>query len=252
MSQATLTHSLRPAAGYPRGAAEHTGTMPHFGQGSAEPYARALDQGKGSLTLWPLNPGDGLEPVVFNVHSWCAPATALERALLGSLDGPLLDIGCGPGRLLAASQSLGITALGLDTSAPAVQRALNRGTRAVRQSVFAPVPHAGRWRAGLLLDGNIGIGGNVSALLRRCGQILAADGTLLVETDADDSVDAAFHAVMEDDDANFSEPFRWARAGLTSLTAKAESSGWQVTTTHRIQGRVFCRLNRRPVRRSSR
>ncbi len=228
-----------------------------FGQGSAEPYARALGRKQGSLTLRSVSAEDGLEPVIFAVDSWCAPATMLERSLVAGLAGPLLDIGCGPGRLLAAASSFGITAMGLDTSTQAVQQALDRGTRAVRQSVFETVPHTGRWRSAVLLDGNIGIGGSVGALLRRSRELLSPDGTLLVEVDPDDDVDAAFQAVLEDDDGKVSEPFRWARAGRKALAARAAVSGWELSSTRRAQDRVFCWLNpargnRRPARRSSR
>ncbi len=223
-----------------------------FGQGSSEPYARALDQRRGTLTLRSLAPDDGLKPVVFAVDGWCAPATALERSLVASLNGPLLDIGCGPGRLLAAAKSLGITSMGLDTSTQAVQQALDRGTRAVQQSVFETVPHAGRWRSAVLLDGNVGIGGSVGALLRRSRELLSPDGTLLVEVDPDDDVDAAFQAVLEDDDGKVSEAFGWARAGRTALAAKAAVSGWELSSTRRAQGRVFCRLDRIPIRQPAR
>ncbi len=246
MSQATLTASPTHPPPPPRtdwATQEVPGSL--FGQGSAEPYARALGRGTGSLTIRPLASTTGPEAVVLDVRGWCAPATTLEVALLGNLSGPLLDIGCGPGRLLAAAQGLGMTALGLDTSPRAVEQALNRGARALEQSVFAPVPMAGQWRSGVLLDGNIGIGGNVGALLRRCGQLLAPEGTLLVEAEADDSVDVAFQAVMEDEAGNISDPFRWARAGRHALGVHAERTGWQVGPTQRIQGRVFCRLVRR-------
>ncbi|MCY0904408.1 class I SAM-dependent methyltransferase [Arthrobacter sp. H14-L1] len=227
-----------------------------FGQGSSEPYARALGRKQGSLTLRPVSADYGLAPVTFTVDSWCAPATILERSLVAGLSGPLLDIGCGPGRLLAAAASFGITAMGLDTSTQAVQQALDRGTRAVRQSVFETVSHTGRWRSAVLLDGNIGIDGSVSALLRRSRELLSPDGTLLVEVDPDDDVDAAFQAVLEDDDGKVSEPFRWARAGRTALAARAGASGWELSATRRAQGRVFCWLNparaNRPARRSSR
>ncbi|MDQ6754225.1 MAG: class I SAM-dependent methyltransferase [Actinomycetota bacterium] len=223
-----------------------------FGQGSAEPYARALKRGRGSLMLRPLDGGSPQARVVFDVQTWCSPATPLEQTLLGALAGPLLDIGCGPGRLLAAAQTLGIPSLGLDTSAQAVEKALNRGTRALHQSVFAPVPQEGRWRSGVLLDANIGIGGNVGALLRRCAQLLAPDGTLLVEADPDDDADTAFQAVMEDDAGNLSEPFGWARVGREALAAYAERTDWQLALTQRIQGRVFCRLVRRAAALSTR
>ncbi len=62
-------------------------------------------------------------------------------------------------------------------------RAARRGGRSTR-SVFDRVPGAGRWRTALLLDGNIGIGGDPAALLRRVAELLRRDGTVLCECDA--------------------------------------------------------------------
>jgi SAM-dependent methyltransferase len=215
-----------------------------FGQGTHEPYERALRLGGGTLTLRPEQE-NGSEPVSYDVQGWCADATLLEVLLLRSLKGPVLDVGCGPGRLLAAAESLGLSALGVDTSLEAVRHARGRGARALKRSVFSPIPQAGHWSSVLLLDGNIGIGGSVTALLRRCRQLIADHGTLLVEVDADDAVDIAFRAVLEGADGHISEPFHWARAGYTALAARALRSGWSVVSTERVQGRVFCRL--RPV-----
>lgn len=219
-----------------------------FGQGRSGPYAQALAQGRGRLTLRP--DGDdgrhGIGEVTYDVLSWCAEASVLERSLLQSLNGPVLDIGCGPGRMLSAAQSAGLTALGLDTSTEAVNRALNRGAAALQLSVFAAVPHPGRWQSLLLMDGNIGIGGNIPVLLRRCRQLVAPAGTLLVELDPDDDTDASYRAVLEDSYGKRSEPFSWARTGLSGLESRAKAAGWTVTLTQRLQGRVFCRLSPAP------
>lgn len=216
-----------------------------FGQGVSEPYARALRLGGGTLTLRDVSSESGGRrgEVTFDVLCWCSEAGVLERNLLQSLQGPVLDIGCGPGRMLSAARSLGLSALGIDTSADAVALARGRGTRALEQSVFSPVPQAGNWRSALLLDGNIGIGGNVGRLLGRCRQLIAPRGTLLVEVDPDDDMDAEFQAVLEDREGNRSEPFAWARTGRRGLEARALAAGWTPGPTERIQGRVFCRLS---------
>ncbi|SDL43340.1 bifunctional 2-polyprenyl-6-hydroxyphenol methylase/3-demethylubiquinol 3-O-methyltransferase UbiG [Arthrobacter sp. ok362] len=215
-----------------------------FGQGAHEPYECALRLGGGTLTLRPAGQGSGPGDVSFDVQGWCAEATVLEVLLLQSLNGPVLDVGCGPGRLLSAAQSLGLAALGVDTSPEAVRYARGRGARALERSIFAVIPQSGSWGSILLLDGNIGIGGSVTALLRRCRQLIAAHGTLLVEVEADD-VDVVFPAVLEDAEGHLSDPFCWARAGTSALASRAERTGWSVASTQRLQGRVFCRL--RPV-----
>ncbi|MBT2538477.1 bifunctional 2-polyprenyl-6-hydroxyphenol methylase/3-demethylubiquinol 3-O-methyltransferase UbiG [Arthrobacter sp. ISL-69] len=215
----------------------------HFGQGRREPYAKALAGGSGTVTLRPDRDHHAAHPVNFDVGSWCREASILESSLLQSLQGPLLDIGCGPGRLLAAAQRLGMVALGLDTSAAAVRRAHNRGARALEQSVFAAVPQTGHWEAVILLDGNIGIGGSITTLLRRCAQLISPVGTLLVEVEADDDMDLAYSAVLEDENGNTSEPFQWARTGITGLVARAQRNSWSVTGVQCLQGRVFCRLS---------
>lgn len=110
-----------------------------FGSGSGEPYARALRRGGGSLTLRPEGGDPGAWPgagvVEFDVLGWCVEASALEVGLLQGLKGPVLDVGCGPGRMLSAARALGLGAVGLDTSAEAVALARSRGVRALHQSV---------------------------------------------------------------------------------------------------------------------
>ncbi|MCL9666507.1 class I SAM-dependent methyltransferase [Curtobacterium albidum] len=59
-------------------------------------------------------------------------------------DGPVIDIGCGPGRILVAAQALGIPALGVDVSVEAVAIARRSGGTAVQGSAFDPIPDGGR------------------------------------------------------------------------------------------------------------
>ena len=214
----------------------------HFGLGHREPYAKALADGSGTLTLRPDSSEQEADAVDFDVRSWCEEASPLERSLLQSLQGPVLDVGCGPGRLLAAAQRMGLPALGIDTSAEAVRRARGRGARVLEQSVFAPLPQPGLWQSIILLDGNVGIGGGITSLLRRCSQLIAPQGTLLVEVEADEDMDTVYSAVLEDGDGNQSESFRWARTGSAGLVSRARRSGWTVTAIQRLNGRVFCRL----------
>lgn len=231
-------------------------TAQHFGQGFREPYAKALVQGSGKLMLRPQNHQRGAgghetpEAVEYDVSSWCGDASALEISILSELLGPVLDIGCGPGRMLAAARSMGLQALGVDTSSAAVRRVRGQGGQALEQSVFEPLPHPGGWQSILLLDGNIGIGGNIALLLRRCRQLIAPTGALLIEVDSDPTLDTAYTAVLEDELGNRSESFKWARTGGPGVVSRSENAGWVVAGTSSRQGRVFVRLEPRLAARS--
>jgi SAM-dependent methyltransferase len=48
--------------------------------------------------------------------TYFAPVTAHERALLDMVEGPVLDVGCGPARHARLLQARGLTAIGLDRS----------------------------------------------------------------------------------------------------------------------------------------
>ncbi|WP_258803568.1 class I SAM-dependent methyltransferase [Pseudarthrobacter sp. NS4] len=217
-----------------------------FGQGGHEPYAGSLSTGVGNLTLRSERSGpEPIGPVHFSVLSWSAPATAGERELLRALRGPVLDVGCGPGRMLTAARELGLAAMGVDTSAPAVRLAISRGAAAIHGSIFQPVPHEGAWASVLLLDGNIGIGGNIRGLLERIASLLAPGGQALAEAETDDSLDVAYLAVLEDSTGRASAAFPWARAGATALAGHAARAGLVSVATRIVQGRVFLTLERR-------
>jgi SAM-dependent methyltransferase len=106
-----------------------------------------------------------------------------DQSMLDRCAGPTLDIGSGPGRLTLALAERGIPALGIDITPRAVGKARSNGALVMLRDVFDRVPGTGRWATVLLADGNIGIGGDPVALLRRVGELLAPDGRALVELD---------------------------------------------------------------------
>lgn len=218
----------------------------YFGQGGYEPYARSLPLGLGRLTLRPESElQESIGPVHFNMLDWSGPATTGERELLRALRGPVLDVGCGPGRMLAAARELGLASMGIDSSPAAVKLATDGGGAAILGSIFDPVPHERGWGSALLLDGNIGIGGNIRVLLERVASVLAPGGHVLAEAEAAAFLDVAFVAVLEDSDGRASAAFPWARAGAKALAFHAARAGLAAVATRSVQGRVFLTLERR-------
>ncbi len=114
---------------------------------------------------------------------WFQAAEPAEMRALARVVGPALDIGCGPGRHVAALAERGIPALGIDITAQALTHARARSIPVLERCVFGDVPGTGRWRSALLLDGNLGIGGDPVRLLSRVRELLAADGMALVEVE---------------------------------------------------------------------
>lgn len=103
-------------------------------------------------------------------------------------DAAVLDLGCGPGRHSAHLARRGRRVVGIDTSPAAVLLTRTRGVHAVRADALGPLPDGPQhgpagWHAVLLLDGNIGIGGDPLLLLRRARDLLRQDGRVLVELD---------------------------------------------------------------------
>lgn len=78
---------------------------------------------------------------------WFGAATDDERALLTRLPATVLDVGCGPGRLVVALLELGVPALGVDTAPAAVAIAREHGASVLARSVFDRLPGEGRWAA---------------------------------------------------------------------------------------------------------
>ncbi|MYT32650.1 class I SAM-dependent methyltransferase, partial [Streptomyces sp. MspMP-M5] len=209
------------------------------------PYAQALRTGTGPLHLRRLAPHpsppapdwqDDLLPL--DVERWCAAPDAADTSVLRRCTGPVLDAGCGPGRMVAALAAQGLPALGVDVSPAAVARTRRLGGRAVRRSVFDRLPAEGHWRTVLLMDGNIGIGGDPVALLTRLHALLAPGGRLLAEA-APYDVDERLTVRIEDADGRHGHPFRWARLGAPALLCVADAAGWRPAQRWTHGGRPF-------------
>ncbi|SFE01617.1 class I SAM-dependent DNA methyltransferase [Actinacidiphila alni] len=202
-----------------------------------DPYARAMVSGRGPLFL---RRDDGwLLPL--DVERWCAPPDGADRTMVRRCRGPVLDIGCGPGRLVAAVARRGVPALGLDVSPAAVARTKGAGGAVLCRSVFDRVPAEGRWGTALLADGNIGIGGDPYALLARVRELLAPGGRLLAEA-APYEVDERLTVRVEDGHGRQGGDFPWARLGPRALRTAAHATGWSVTEEWSASGRRFASL----------
>ncbi|MFK0153227.1 class I SAM-dependent methyltransferase [Streptomyces sp. NPDC090493] len=214
------------------------------GRTGADPYAAALHAGHGPLFL---RRTDGwLLPL--DVERWCARADPVDRAVLDRCEGAVLDIGCGPGRLVAELAARGRTVLGIDVSAAAVDHTVRLGGQALRRSVFEPLPGEGRWGTVLLMDGNVGIGGDPRALLGRVGRLLAPGGLLIAET-APVDVDERADVRLTDAQETVGAPFRWARLGTPALLRYAR--GWEPEAQWATGGRRFAALRDRRASRSA-
>ncbi len=172
---------------------------------------------------------------------YLGPADQTDRQLLAGTRGPVLDVGCGPGRHLHALAAYGVFALGVDLSPAAVELATGRGARAVVASVFDELPGSGSWRTALLLDGNIGIGGAPARLLARTAALLRDDGELLVELGAPDEPTESTPVRVETGEA-VSSWFRWAWVSARDVDRVAQAGGLESRQCWSLNGRWFARL----------
>ncbi|WP_299538683.1 class I SAM-dependent methyltransferase [uncultured Streptomyces sp.] len=214
---------------------------------TADPYATALRTGRGPLFL---RRTDGVL-LPLDVERWCLDADSADLSALRRCEGTVLDVGCGPGRLVVALGASGRRALGIDVSHAAVARTRRLGGWALRRSVFDPLPCEGKWGTVLLADGNIGIGGDPPALLRRVASLLAPRGLLIVETharDLDERSEVHLHDGSEPSTVPPGTFFPWARTGTPALLRYARPLGWESVDQWVAGGRPFVSLRRRDRR----
>jgi SAM-dependent methyltransferase len=211
---------------------------------AADPYDAALRAGRGPLFL---RRTDGwLLPL--EVERWCAGADPVDRDVLDRCEGTVLDVGCGPGRLVAELAARGRAALGIDVSEAAVKHTARLGGQALRRSVFEQLPGEGRWDTVLLMDGNLGIGGDPRVLLERVAGLLRPGGLLIAETVPAD-VDERVRVHITDARATTGDPFPWARLGTRALLGYAR--GWERAGQWTAGGRHFAALRSRSSRTTS-
>jgi SAM-dependent methyltransferase len=185
--------------------------------------------------------GDALP---LDVGRWTSPPGPDEDPLLARALGPVLDVGCGPGRHVVALGRRGIMALGVDITPAAVEIAHRRGALVLRRSIFDRLPGTGRWGSALLVDGNVGIGGDPQALLLRIAGLLRPGGRALVEVAAPGECSRRLETRVETVDEN-GPWFPWAIVGIDAVGDLASAAGFSTTEQWEAGGRWFVRLDRR-------
>jgi len=179
------------------------------------------------------------------VDGWLHESPA-DQSILDRCQGPTLDIGSGPGRLTVALSERGIPTLGIDITPYAVDLARSSGALVMLRDVFGRVPGTGRWMTVLLADGNIGIGGDPAALLRRAAELLAPDGRALVELGPPGTPLRREQVRLRH--AELASPwFPWAFVGTDHIEDVARDAGLGEVETWTAGGRWFAAISSCPV-----
>jgi len=166
-----------------------------------------------------------------------------DRSLLDRCAGPALDVGAGPGRLTVALAERGIPALAIDITPYAVILARSSGALALQRDVFGHLPGTGRWATVLLADGNIGIGGDPAALLRRAAGLLAPGGAVVAEV-GPPGTRSQREQVRLKTAAGRGAWFPWAWVSIDRIGGLAAESGLHTTEVWTDSGRWFALLSR--------
>jgi SAM-dependent methyltransferase len=174
---------------------------------------------------------------------WFQGVTSADCRLLDRVDGPVLDIGCGPARHTLVLAESRIMALGIDISLPALAIARRRGAPVLHRSIFDRIPGVGRWGTALLLDGNIGIGGEPAALLRRIATLLRTNGRALVEVRPPGSARRC-QIVRLEHDGRAGPWFPWADVRVDELDHLARESRMYVREIWTDSARWFAQLDK--------
>jgi SAM-dependent methyltransferase len=204
--------------------------------GALAPYEHAL-RTRGPLSM---RTTDG-RLIELDVARFLAETNDADDTVVDRCRGPVLDVGCGPGRFVSELRSRGLPVLGVDIAGGAVALARADGLPVLLRNVFGELPGEGSWPTVLLLDGNIGIGGNPIRLLNRVASLLAVGGRLIVETqpdaDADELVQVRFNGSP-------GPVFGWAIVGMLALFRDAAAAGYEVDEVWSSDGRSFAALVR--------
>jgi SAM-dependent methyltransferase len=164
-----------------------------------------------------------------------------DTAVLQLCCGPVLDIGCGPARLVAQLAKEGICALGVDQSPVAIELARRSGASAVRCDIFYALPLLQHWRTALLIDGNVGIGGDPHRLLGKVRELLGTDGRCLVEFET--TTTGIRKVMVRLESASQVGPwFPWATVGVDSAHELARDCGFEVERLCMVDDRVVASL----------
>ncbi|MBS4102164.1 class I SAM-dependent methyltransferase [Tsukamurella paurometabola] len=167
----------------------------------------------------------------------------LIRTVAEWCTGPTVELGCGPGRFVAHLLRRQVPALGIDDAPTAIRLTRDRGAAAVQRDVFAPLPGEGRWSHVVLLDGNVGIGGDPDRLVRRALELIEPKGTIMVE------VEPAVRGVLREAvrlnvAGGATEWFPWARVGADGIGVLAHEARLRIVRRIECGGRMCVELAR--------
>ncbi|NRQ35841.1 class I SAM-dependent methyltransferase [Nonomuraea sp. NN258] len=179
--------------------------------------------------------------VPLDASRWLEPIDG-DEVMVSRCVAPTLDVGSGPGRLTVALTRRGVAALGIDVTPQAVRLTRRAGGLALCRDVFGRVPGSGRWATALLADGNIGIGGDPVALLRRMRELVRPGGEVIAEVAAP-GTGSTVDLVRLRRDGVAGPWFRWAGVSATDLPALAGVSGFTMTGRQERSGRWFAVLS---------
>jgi SAM-dependent methyltransferase len=186
--------------------------------------------------------------VRLDIGRYLAAADAVDATVIERAIAPVLDVGCGPGRIVQALAAAGMAALGVDVADVAVDLTTERGGSALIRSVFQRVPGEGRWPTVLVLDGNIGIGGDVDILLTRLVELMSPDGQLIIEVSCGSSAavptDEVLSVRFSDGESVLGPTFDWALVDGDALIQRAGRLGLRPADQWSAGGRAFVRLVR--------
>ncbi len=180
--------------------------------------------------------------IPLHVWRWLDDPGPEEHEVLDRAIGPVLDVGCGPARHVLALAARGVPTLGIDNAPSAIELARRRGAQVLLRSVFDRLPGEGRWGTALLLDGNIGIGGDPESLLSRVRALVCDGGRVLVELEPPGAPSARLRVRTEDGQGT-SHWFAWAQVAADDVDAAAGSAGFTVIERWSGAGRWFARLD---------
>ncbi|GAC66569.1 class I SAM-dependent methyltransferase [Gordonia soli] len=166
-----------------------------------------------------------------------------DDAVASRCSGPTIDLGCGPGRFLAALALRDIMVLGVDHSRTAIHMARQCGAPALCRSIFDRLPGEGRWHRVLLVDGNVGIDGDPERILGRAASLVAVGGTVLVEL-TPDIEHVAVDTVRVEAAGEAGPWFRWARVGLLGAERAGARAGLTISTVWEVADRQVAEMVR--------
>jgi len=206
-------------------------------------FGRLYDQALGGEPCW-IRHADGTLAQL-PVWEWISGprcAADIDDALIELCQGPTIDLGCGPGRLVHRLIHSGIPALGVDVSPAAIQMARKMGAPVLRRDVFGPLPGVGRWQTVLLADGNVGIGGDPWRTLRRAAELLCRGGSCIAEFNAGTTgVDVRW--VRLESKSSVGPWFRWASVGADCAAEVSAEVGLTMRSVASFGERMLATLS---------